>query len=82
MDMYLYSQLVEARQHGEDLAGQRLDAVLAEVPAKQERIWFRERGFVRLSTKVISFPQSRNNLMELTHGRWGRAGAEGRTHGG
>ena len=58
--MYLYSQLVEARQHGEDLAGQRLDAVLAEVPAKQERIWFRERGFtfVRLSTKVISFPRS------------------------
>ena len=81
MDMYLYSQLVEARQHGEDLAGQRLDAVLAEVPAKQERISF------RLSTKVISFSQSRNNLMELTHGRWGRREEQrdaraGRTHGG
>ena len=31
----IYLQFVEVWQHAEDLAGERLDAVLAEVPAKE-----------------------------------------------
>ena len=33
----IYSHFVEVLQHAEDVAGERLDAVLAEVPAKNER---------------------------------------------
>ena len=38
----IHLQFVEVWQHAEDLAGQQLDAVLAEVSAKYER---RERAF-------------------------------------
>ena len=35
--LMIYSHFVEVLQHAEDVAGERLDAVLAEVPAKNER---------------------------------------------
>ena len=82
-----YSQLVEVWQHGEDLAGQRLDAVLAEVPAKQERISFRERvrSTQHKSNLVPAVSQQFNGIDSWAMGpdeqRDGRA-RDGHTHGG